>query len=151
MIQRETLFEMMPEMEPLLHLHHEELNDSAFPLDPIWSAYVGLENDGRLAMFSARDKDGSLIGYAAFFLTHHLHHADMLCAVNDVVFLHPEHRQGRVGIQLFQYCEEQLKALGVHKITWSITPQNDFSAILHRLGYVDQERVVGKYLNERGA
>jgi hypothetical protein len=87
-----------------------------------------------------------LIGYSAFFLKPHIHYKDILVASNDVLFLKKEHRVGRFGLKLIKYSEQKMKELGANKITWHIKSSNDFSPILHRMGYIDEDIIVGRML-----
>lgn len=148
--QSDTLYGVVDQLDELIRLHFNEVNIDLeeVPLSPDWKSYAALEHAGLLRIFSARE-EGTLVGYCAFFVNYHLHHNKSLVAVNDCLFLHPDYRKGTCGIKLIKFCEDQLKKLGVDKITWHITVKKDFRPILHRLGYVDEEVVVTKILKEK--
>ena len=143
--QKELAANIRYEIAGLLDEHYEELtlNKSIVKLNPNWDKYLALENTNNLQVFTAR-KDGLLVGYSVFFLDYHIHYIDLLVATNDLIFMRAEERQGTVGIRLIKYSEEQLKLLGAHKITWHIKASNDFSPILRRLKYVNEDIVLGK-------
>jgi GNAT superfamily N-acetyltransferase len=143
----ERLWAVADDIEPLLQLHYDEiaLHKEAIPLDPDWNRYACLDERGELAIYTARD-DGNLVGYGVFFVHDHPHYASTLVAANDLLFLHPDYRRGGLGLRLIRYCEQQLKARGVVKLTWHIKFAHDWSAILHRQGYLDEEKIVGKIL-----
>jgi L-amino acid N-acyltransferase YncA len=143
----ERLYEVAGEADALLRLHYEELtlNKDRVKLDPMWQRYAELERVGVLHVFTARDRS-DLVGYAAFFVQPHMHYADLSAALNDVLFLHPAHRQGTTGIRFLKYCEQQLKALGAHKIVWHAKLDTSLIPILKRLGYITEEISLGKFL-----
>ena len=145
--QKEIIYDVKDEAAPLLDMHYQELtmHKDSISLDPIWERYAALEKSGLLEIFTARD-EGKLIGYSAFFVQSHIHYAETLVAANDVLFLHKDYRKGTSGIKLIKFSESQLKARRVNKITWHVKFSRDFRPILHRLGYVDEEIVVGKIL-----
>jgi hypothetical protein len=144
---RETLFDVVADIEPLLRQHYEELtlHKDRITLDPMWGEYKALEDLGRFALFTARE-DGELVGYAAFFLVCHLHYAGTKMAINDVLFLRADKRRGTTGIKLLKFCEQALRELGTDKLTYHVKHSLDWSAILHRMGYADEEKIVGKML-----
>jgi GNAT superfamily N-acetyltransferase len=144
---RETLFDVVEEVDGLLRLHYDELtlNKDAIRLDPVWEEYRALESMGRFVLFTAR-ANGALVGYNAFFVTRHIHYAALTMAINDVLFLHPDHRRGSTGIKLLKFAEAELKAQGVQKVSYHVKRSLDWSPILHRMGYTDEEMVVGKLL-----
>jgi hypothetical protein len=39
-----------------------------------------------------------------------------------------------------------MKEFGANKITWHVKYSNDFRPILHRMGYADEDSIVGKML-----
>ena len=142
--QREMLYEVVGEVEPLLAAHYEELtlNKHRIKLSPAWAEYRALESVGRFTLFTARD-DGRLAGYNAFFVHRHMHYIDLNVAFNDVLFLAPEYRQGTTGIRLVKHAE-CLKDEGVDKICYHAKLDTNLIPILHRLGYKTEELMLGK-------
>jgi len=141
----ETLARVRADAEPLLRQHYEEiaLYKERVPLAPDWGRYEHLEATRSLPIYTAR-RDGRLIGYSVFLLSYHLHYVHTLVAANDILYLDPEHRKGTTGIKLIKYSEAELKKLGVDRILWHVKFDHDFRKILHRLGYRDEEAIVGK-------
>ena len=133
--------------DALIRMHYDEiaLHKEVIPLDPDWNRYDLLDAVGDLVCITARD-DGKMIGYSVFILTNHLHYKSTRMASNDVLFLHPDYRKGRIGIRLIEHSERHLRTLDVKKIVWHIKRANDFTPILHRMGYLDEEVIVGKIL-----
>lgn len=81
-----------------------------------------------------------------FFMKPHIHYKDLIVATNDVIFLKKEYRLGITGIKLLKYSEQKIRELGAKKITWHVKYSNDFRPILHRMGYSDEDVIVGKIL-----
>ena len=146
-LQTEVLFDIHQEMEVLIEQHYQELtlNKDKVKLKPVWTQYKELEDKGEFYLLTARI-DGELVGYSAFFLKPHIHYNDVIVATNDVLFLIKRVRTGTTGIKLIKYSEQRMKELGATKMTWHIKHANDIRPILHRMGYVDEDIIVGKML-----
>lgn len=144
---KETVFGVADEVSPLLQMHYEEvaLHKDVVDLDPDWARYAAMEERGDCHVYTARH-EGSLVGYAVFFLSNHIHYMGLRVASNDILFMHPAYRRGTNSIRFINWVEEQIKRLGVKKIVWHIKVKNDWSAILHRNGYETEEVIVGKIL-----
>jgi hypothetical protein len=143
---RETLPEVVQEVQPLLELHYRELiKDDAIVLDPQWDEYTLLERLGRFVIFTAR-QDGELAGYSAFFLTRHLHYKSLLYATNDVFYVAEAQRKGSMPLRFLRYCEDQLGTLGAQKLVYHAKPVNNLAPILSRMGYAQEEVMCGKFL-----
>ncbi len=147
--QREFICEVVGEVEPLLNQHYQELvqERDQIKIDPRWEDYAALERMGFFHVFTAR-ADGKLVGYGAFFLNKHLHHASLTSAVNDVLFLHPDHRSGMTGIKLIRFCESELKAMGADKLCIHAKQESTLHLILERLGYTAEEITMSKTFKE---
>lgn len=150
----EGILSIAPELIPLLQAHYDELtlNKDSVQLDPDWVRYAAMEEAGKFFVFTAR-VDGVLVGYSAFFVDQHLHYSDLRVGHNDVLYVTPPMRRAGVGLDLILYSEDQLELLEVQKIVWhvkfdkfvnGVRHQHDFRPLLHRLGYSDEETVVGK-------
>lgn len=141
------VFEVIEDIMPLLDMHYAELtrDKDRVKLDPMWERYAQLEASGRdaLQVYTARNGE-TLVGYAAFFVQPHLHYRALFPAINDVVYVHPEHR-GSVGLRLIRHCERELKPFA-HKIVFHVKSDTPMAALLPRLGYALEEHVFGKFL-----
>jgi GNAT superfamily N-acetyltransferase len=147
-IGREPLTEaLLAESAGLLYQHWEEIATFRewIPLDPNWPWYLREEAAGRILCLTARVK-GTLIGYSVFALRFPPHYQSTFCAINDVIWVHPEHRLGRVGLQLIRESESQLRALGVKKITWHAKPATALHQLLERIGYSTDEVSMARLL-----
>jgi hypothetical protein len=110
--------------------------------------YDAAQAAGRYASITARC-DGVLIGYAGFWVSHNAHCRTRLDALQDVVYLAPEYRQGsHIGAELLRYSEGLLAAMGCHVVIHAVRPVRDFGTVLHRMGYQPIETLWGKSLNQ---
>lgn len=145
---REILFEVVEDAQPLLELHYEELarHKDRVKLAPMWEKYAQLEasDANALQIFTARTDRGELVGYASFFVQPHLHFRDLFPAINDLVFVHPAHRNG-TGVALLRHCERELKAFA-QDIVFRAQPGTALDRLLPRIGYEHEENVWRKAL-----
>ncbi len=143
----EKLADMKAEMETLLPLHWQEIarDKEIIQLKPDWDTYFALEACGVFHAVVAR-QEGEMIGYHISFVKPHLHYLDSLTAISDIYFLHPEHRKGRVGIQLFKEVEKSWKARGVQKAYTGCKVTKDMGPIFERLGWKFIEKIYAKVL-----
>jgi hypothetical protein len=146
-LQTEPLADIITEVQYLLEQHYEELtlNKQRIKLKPVWARYLALETEGKFITVTARI-DSELVGYSGFFLDKHIHYEDLMVATNDVLFLRKDLRQGMAGIRLIKYSEGTMRDFGANKITWHVKYKNDIRPILHRMGYADEDVIVGKLL-----
>jgi len=128
----------------VLPAHYEELCVSKeFPFDPDWDSYDRFAQAGMLRTITVRN-DGELIGYMAFFIQSNPHYKSCKMAYEDVYYLKPEYRKGRVGIKMFQYAEEALKKIGVNRILIHTKVHLDNSRLLEYLGYSWTDKIYAK-------
>lgn len=147
--QREDLYKIKDEISNLIQDHWEEiaLNKEKIKLNPDWSAYSALYEAGKLGIYTAR-KNEKLIGYFVVIANSNPHYKDHLFAVNDIIYLAPEHRKGFVGVKLIKYAEKDLKKFGVSVFTINTKVHKPFDSVLERLGFNLIERVYSKYIGE---
>lgn len=144
---KERVFDMATEAQPLLNEHYEEitLHKDVMKLNPDWIKYAVLEERGELHCFSVRH-EGTLVGYAVFFLTPHIHYKDSLVATNDIIYFLPQYRRGLTPVKFIKYCEAEMKKKGAVKLVFHVKLAHDWSPILSRLGYDPEEVMHGKVL-----
>lgn len=145
--RKELLCEVIDELCVMLELHYEELtlDKHIVKLDPDWARYSDMEHAGIFHFLSARE-DEKLVGYSAFFINQSLHYKSLRVAQNDVMFLHPSKRNGMAGIRLIKESEKMVSDLGANKIMFHCKYSNDLKQILIRLGYKDEEAMLGKII-----
>jgi ribosomal protein S18 acetylase RimI-like enzyme len=145
---RETVEQVRVEIAPLLAAHCAEIGQRDLTHQPDWEAYRKTEAEGKLFILTAR-KDGELIGYNVMLLINHPHYAGDRVAQNDVIYVKPEHRRGRIGLGLVRYFEAAMRATGFDKIYYHAKPSNDFGSLLVRLGYEAVEIIHAKHIGGR--
>lgn len=165
----ESVAEVQDDIQELIVQHYEELtaHKDVIQLAPNYAQYQGLEDAGKLAIFTVRYGD-RLIGYSIFFIDHHIHYAGQVFANNDIIFLHrdfrnpdgwtrlawgyvrrllhiPKAEQG-LGSQLISFSEDQLRIIGVTKVIWHIKFRLNWFPILKRRGYGREDFTAAKIL-----
>ena len=125
------------------------------PLDVDWPKLLMLERAGVYRVITARSK-GKLVGYNGYFVQPPIRHKTSLWAVNDTLYVDPEHRTSTLGVRLLKDSEALLRALGVKAITQGNVWPDDhstsgkararFGALLCRMGYLPAENVYVKLL-----
>ena len=131
---RETIETVVADMLPLIGTHYQEIAPyKEIPLQPDVGHYRQVEAIGALRIYTARDADKHLRGYALFFLRPHPHFHASLQAAQDLLFIDPDHRG--FGLSFLRYCDEQLAGEGVEVIHHTVTTRCDFSPMLRRMGY----------------
>ncbi len=146
--QEEFLSGLWDEVMPLLETHWEEIaHYKDIPLDPDIDVYTAVENLGNSRCYTVRD-DGRLVGYVLFFVRGHMHYKMSIQAIQDVLFLLPEYRKGRIGIKFLQWAEEALTAEGVQVIYQHVKTTNKAGELMERLGYELVDKVYAKRLDK---
>lgn len=125
--------DIVEEIAPLLVLHYKEIaHYQDIPLEPALDKYLSIEDEGLLRVYTAR-KDGKLVGYSIYFIRHNLHYSSSKQALQDILFIHPEHRG--TGGKLIAWCDEQLRAEGVQAVYHHVKAAHNFGPLLERMGY----------------
>ena len=144
---RETLTDpFVKELGAMLDAHFDELRfivgDKA---DPDWLTYRHAESAGNFVMYTARVA-GKLVGYAGFTIARDPHCKSVVRAVQDLVYVTPEHRGRMVGYRLMKYADARLGTLGVDLVMHSVNVNSDFGPMLERMGYEQTEKVYQRRL-----
>jgi GNAT superfamily N-acetyltransferase len=157
--QREPCAAIWDEVAPLLERHwHEVAHYQDIPLAVDRAAYERADAGGFLRCFTARlpalpqlvgdPRPGALIGYAAYLVGPNWHYRMSLQAKQDVVFLAPEHRRGRVALRLLALADEQLKAEGIQAVYHHVKLAHPrLGRLLEHLGYEAVETIWAKRLD----
>lgn len=139
-------FAFVEELKTLFPLHYEELCVTKdFPLAPDYDAYKRLAENGMLRCITVR-ADDEMVGYIIFIIQPHLHYMTCKTAFEDIYYVRPDFRKGRVGIRLFKYAEEVLKGLGVNRIIMHTKIHMDNSKLFEYLGYKWTDKLFTKIL-----
>ena len=147
--QVEKLETCLEEMKPLLEKHWEEVAwyKDEIDFNPDYDKYYQVEAIGMLHVVTVRE-DGELIGYNINFINAHLHYSDHKYAVNDIIFLKPEHRHASAAIDLISFTEKELKKLGVSVMTMHMKLAHPFKSLMEHVDFAPQEYVYSKLIGE---
>ena len=144
--QVEAYSDCIEEMKGHYDDHYDELSvTKTVALEPDYESYFTLEKLGISKVITCR-KDNILIGYIIFIITPHLHYKSCVTAVEDIYYVTKKERKGRVGIRLFQFAEQYLKSIGVHRIMYSTKVHLDNSKLFEYLGYTYIEKLYSKMI-----
>lgn len=136
---RESIRTVLEEIKPLLRAHWVEIaHYKDIPLLPQWAGYQRAEQEDKLRIYTVRNPD--LIGYAVYAVAPAIHYSSTLIAVQDVLYLAPEHRHGRVGWRLIEFADTELRAEGVQVVVQhQKIAHPTLGKILERMGYEQQD------------
>lgn len=144
---RESSGDVMGEIAPLLEDHWAEI--AHYPDIPVavnYEAYLKIEARGSLRIFTVRAPQ--LVGYAIFTVNHSLHYSSSLQARQDVLYLDPCYRKGRVGLAFIRWCDTQLQAEGVQVVFHhQKLIHAALGAVLDHLGYEPVDMIWQKRLD----
>jgi GNAT superfamily N-acetyltransferase len=146
-IKKESVAGKFETLAPLLRAHWCDLatNKELMVLKPDESRYLCLEKAGVLHCLFMYNDD-KLIGYSANLLGPHLHYADLICLMNDVIFVDPEFRRGGAGLKLIRATEVMGRVLGAKFITFHGKPDTVLTGVMPRIEYDVQDVVFSKAL-----
>lgn len=146
--QQESVVTVMNQVEALAKLEWEEVqhNKEERTLSPDWDLYMLLEDKGYLMIFTVRDS-GKLVGYFFATISPNLHCKGDFVVANDAIFLHPDYRKSRIGVNLFKFTEKCLAESGYNFLYVSTTERNKIDGLMSYLGY---EKVETRFLKRIG-
>lgn len=141
---REQIADVIGEIKPLLEAHYREIaHYPDIPLQPNYERYTLAESSEALRIFTAR-VDGTLVGYAIYFVGFALHYAGSLQAHQDILFVHPDYRRSTVGMRLIRHADEALAKEGVQVIYQHSKAAHSIGPILERQGYELVDEIYAK-------
>jgi GNAT superfamily N-acetyltransferase len=145
--QREALADVLDEMKPLLDAHfHEITHYPDIPLKVDYDFFLAADAKGALRVYTARFH-GELIGYCVFFVSPNPKYLTSLQAHQSVLYLSAQHRRGRVGLRLIDWCDTQLRAEGVQVVYHHMKARHGFGRLFAHLGYELIDEIWGRRLD----
>ena len=147
-LARESIDQVMDEIRPLLRLHFMEISFYPdIPLDPDFGRYRRAESAGQLRIYTARSGH-ELVGYAIFAIDWAPHYKGSLQAIQDIMYVSPPHRGGRIGMKLIRHCERELQAEGVQVIRHHVKADHpELGTLLVHSGYRLEDLLYSKRLD----
>lgn len=145
--QEEKLKDVLEEMKPLFENHYKEiaLYQDKIKLNPDYDKYLVMQDS--LVVVTAKDEE-VIIGYAIYFISHHLHYKDHMYACNDILFLDEKYRGGIVALDLTNKAEDVLCDKGVSVITMHMKSYAPFETLMEVQGFEKVEYLYSKYIGE---
>lgn len=134
-LQQESYDESIEGIEKYLAAHGAEVEE--MEVTPKLDTYQDATN---LIIYTMRCDD-ELVGYAAFWISEHPHHEGKVFAMNDLVYVHPDHR-GEMALKFFEYIDKQLKICDAITYTFKVTA--DHPELMEYLEYQHTEKVYTK-------
>lgn len=127
--------------------HWEEVarNKEVMVLNPDVAQYQRLQDLGMLFGIFAYDGD-EIVGYSVNVLAVNMHYSELLIAQNDILYLAPAHRGGRLGIHMMKKTEEYAALRGARMMIWHAKEGTPLNNILPRMGYGVQDVLFSKQL-----
>lgn len=129
------------ELEPNYRRHYEEMAErltrdgfTVSPYKPRLDAYFQSFRTGHLLNYVARH-NGQAVGHANIYITNDMHNGDLI-AMEDVLYVVPEHRNG-TGKLLVKAVLQDLKARGVLRAHVSALTDLRVAKLWRRMGFRD--------------
>lgn len=117
--------------QELMRENHKETGDEGLEFDPDAEGYQALYDQGRLVVLTVRD-DQTLVGYLAFVILNHFHSRKVKCAFEELFYLSPKYRKGRLGIDVMNFAERVLPVLKVGRVYYTSRPQRELTKLFQR-------------------
>ena len=148
-MQPETMETFWDDGLPLFEKHWREIaHYQDILLEPDADGYRRVEAAGMLRIYTVRKVPSwELIGYELVFVRPNMHYRSSLMASQDVLFLAPEHRKGRLGMKLIDYADSMLRREGVQVVAQHVKAAHNFGPLLERLGYELQDLIYTRRLD----
>jgi hypothetical protein len=118
-------------------------------INPDLRLYKTLEASGKLQVATAR-AGAELVGYFVNMVHPHPHYQHIITAVEDLHFLHPDHRQGWTGVRLLKFGERIAREAGVKLMVGRAKAASGHGVLYRRLGYDLMDEVFTKRLDLGG-
>lgn len=142
-----TFADKIESMYGLFEQHWDEVakNKEVMVLKGNTEQYHKMEEGGNLFTLFAYHGD-DLVGYSVNIVTRHLHYADLVYGMNDILFVTPEHRNSPIGLRLIRHTERLARDRGVKLFHWHAKQGTSLAKILPVLRYDVHEIVFSKVL-----
>lgn len=99
-----------------------------------WDRLIDLQRCGDHVIFTARDRSGVMVGSLWLFLGFHID-TGRYHATDDLLYVHPDHRDGWLGVRLVQYGEGSTFAIGARSAVFDFRLENGAVRLARYLGY----------------
>ncbi len=146
--QREDFRTFYRDGLPLLEKHKDEISHFRdIPLEIDCDRYLALEEADALRIYTIRGEGRQILGYSVFIVGFNPHYQWSLQANEDVLYVDPQFRKGRLGIELIKQSEAALKEEGVEVVYHHVKLAHPaLGVLLERQGYQAIETIYTKRL-----
>lgn len=135
-IAREPFADAQPGIESLARAHWDEIESDEDTFDIDWDLLQSLCDLNALITITVRDEHDTFVGYALYVIAPMTHSYGVIAAVQDSLYIRPDHRKGSLGIRFLRESEDILKAAGASEIVQNTrTSSENLDAVLARVGY----------------
>lgn len=133
--QAERFSDVVGELAPLHRMQWREVDERLqfLPFNPNYDKYIEQDRDGGLIQFTIR-KGGALVGYCLVRLFNSMH-TQTLSAMEDSLFMHPDHRGGFTMIHFIRWMVGGLQSLGVKEVRVTSKVSNKSHVLMQRAGF----------------
>lgn len=148
-IAPERFDNVLQELKPLHEMHwlETEKHRHGLVLKPAYEAMSADDRYGNLLQFTVR-RAGDLVGNLRMYV-HESRHTDNRIASEDTLHVHPEHRDGMLGLKLVRYAESCMSKLPrVAEIECNSKTLNKADVLMRRLAYSPVGIMFHKYLKD---
>lgn len=76
-----------------------------------------------------------IVGYSTNIVVSALHHSHVIMAQNDLLYLHPDYRNGKQGLRLIRETEAMVKRAGASILVFGCKEGTTLISLLPKLGY----------------
>ena len=146
-IEPATVDFLLEHATELFEAHRDEIATmpDLMKVKPDVDAYKRMEASDALYCLSALD-GVQLVGYSVNVVIANLHYSDLKTASNDLLYVHPDYRHGRLGLRLMRETENEAQRRGAHLMLWHAKQNSALSHICQRLGYSVQDVIYNRRL-----
>lgn len=148
MIRQISFDDMARKWGGLIIKHREEVvtHKHLMKLKPDYEKYFLYERENKLLCLGAFIGE-RLVGYSVTFTNlPHMHYMDLICSVNDVIYLDEKYRKSTLGLSLIRETERLSKLFGCKMISWHAKEATSLLQLLPNMGYDIQEVILNKEL-----
>lgn len=144
--QTERFDSCLPELH-ILHQQHwleTEKHRHGLAMNPDYGAMLADERAGQMIQFTAR-AGGQLVGNLRMYIRTG-RHTQTQHAVEDTLYLAPEHRAGRNAIRFIEFVHDSMRTIGVLEIRADAKLVNGTDRLLKFMGYLPVATQFVKFL-----
>lgn len=131
---RERISDCWDQALPLIYANQREtgtFDPDQFLPNPEF--YFMQEERGIVRLFTMRH-GGKLTGYQVFFCSHHPRYPQIACAIQDVMYVAPEHR-GVASLRFLKFADGILEGDGMKPMRHASAKNLAFARLLEHCGY----------------